>query len=190
MSADTDLMPIPGPVDPVPVPRAASPRADGRIDLVGLSKDEIRVAFEAAGPRAQAGQASRQAAVALDLQSRGHEFRRHERRCQGAARLVCRSFRDFAPRGSGGAGLFRRHAQMAAHDARWPRIRNGVHPRCRSRDTMRFEPGRVHTQLPFLPYRHDGAGPKPRAGGDRRPGDAGSRCAGRMAQSQPGKAAC
>ena len=49
MSADTTLMPIPGPVDPVPVPRAAQPRADGRVELVGLSKDAIRSAFEAAG---------------------------------------------------------------------------------------------------------------------------------------------
>ena len=38
MSADTTLMPIPGPVDPVPVPRHGKPRADGRVELVGLSK--------------------------------------------------------------------------------------------------------------------------------------------------------
>ena len=49
MSADTALMPIPGPADPVPVPRAASPRADGRVELVGLAKDAIRAALEAAG---------------------------------------------------------------------------------------------------------------------------------------------
>ena len=49
MSADTTLMPIPGPIDPVPVPRTASPRADGRTELVGLSKDQIRAALEAAG---------------------------------------------------------------------------------------------------------------------------------------------
>ena len=50
MSADTDLMPIPGPIDPVPVPRAGAPaRADGRQELVGLSKDQIRAALEAAG---------------------------------------------------------------------------------------------------------------------------------------------
>jgi len=49
MSADTSLMPIPGPVDPVPVPRGMSPRADGKLDLVGLSKDQIRTAFEGAG---------------------------------------------------------------------------------------------------------------------------------------------
>ena len=49
MSADTTLMPIPGPIDPVPVPRRASPRADGKVELVGLSKDAIRSEFEAGG---------------------------------------------------------------------------------------------------------------------------------------------
>src|SRR5919106_4156491 len=49
MSADTAIMPIPGPVDPVPVPRAVKRRADGRIELVGLSKDQIRTALEEAG---------------------------------------------------------------------------------------------------------------------------------------------
>jgi 23S rRNA (adenine2503-C2)-methyltransferase len=49
MSADTNLMPIPGAVDPVPVPRAVKPRADGRVELVGLSKDQIRRELEAAG---------------------------------------------------------------------------------------------------------------------------------------------
>ena len=34
MSADTAIMPIPGPIDPVPVPRAAKPRADGRVERV------------------------------------------------------------------------------------------------------------------------------------------------------------
>ena len=49
MSADTNLMPIPGPVDPVPVPRAAIPRADGMVELIGLPKGEIRAALEEAG---------------------------------------------------------------------------------------------------------------------------------------------
>jgi 23S rRNA (adenine2503-C2)-methyltransferase len=49
MSADTNLMPIPGPVDPVPVPRAAVPRADGRQELIGRPRDEIRAALEDAG---------------------------------------------------------------------------------------------------------------------------------------------
>ncbi|WP_240309416.1 MULTISPECIES: 23S rRNA (adenine(2503)-C(2))-methyltransferase RlmN [Sphingomonas] len=53
MSADTTLMPIPGPIDPVPVPRGPSPRADGKTELVGLSKDRIRAALEAAGLEAK-----------------------------------------------------------------------------------------------------------------------------------------
>ncbi|NUR12475.1 MAG: 23S rRNA (adenine(2503)-C(2))-methyltransferase RlmN, partial [Bradyrhizobium sp.] len=42
-------MPIPGAVDPVPVPRGVAPRADGRVDLIGKSKDQIRSDLEAAG---------------------------------------------------------------------------------------------------------------------------------------------
>jgi 23S rRNA (adenine2503-C2)-methyltransferase len=49
MSADTTLMPIAGAIDPVPVPRAAAPRADGRAELVGLSRDQIRTMLENAG---------------------------------------------------------------------------------------------------------------------------------------------
>ena len=50
MSADTSLMPIPGPLDPVPVPRAApAARADGKVELVGLAKDQIRAELERAG---------------------------------------------------------------------------------------------------------------------------------------------
>jgi hypothetical protein len=40
-SAANPIMPIPGLVDPVPVPRAVTPRADGRIDLIGLSRPQI-----------------------------------------------------------------------------------------------------------------------------------------------------
>ena len=53
MSANTSLMPIPGPVDPVPVKRAAQRRADGRTELVGLAKEQIRAALEAAGLEAK-----------------------------------------------------------------------------------------------------------------------------------------
>jgi 23S rRNA (adenine2503-C2)-methyltransferase len=45
---DAPLMPIPGFVDPVPVPRAPVARADGRVDLLGLSRPAIREALEAA----------------------------------------------------------------------------------------------------------------------------------------------
>ncbi|MDQ2878034.1 MAG: 23S rRNA (adenine(2503)-C(2))-methyltransferase RlmN [Pseudomonadota bacterium] len=39
-------MPIPGHIDPVTVPRAFVPRVDGRIDLLGLSRDDLRLALE------------------------------------------------------------------------------------------------------------------------------------------------
>ena len=42
-------MQIPGHIDPVPVPRAITPREDGRVDLLGLSRDQIRAELELAG---------------------------------------------------------------------------------------------------------------------------------------------
>ena len=53
MSADTQLMPIPGPIDPVPVNRVRVPRTDGKVELVGLSKDAIRAALVEAGLEAK-----------------------------------------------------------------------------------------------------------------------------------------
>ncbi len=47
--ADTALMSIPGQVDPVPVARDITPRADGRVDLLGLPKARIKELFEEAG---------------------------------------------------------------------------------------------------------------------------------------------
>nr|WP_298928691.1 23S rRNA (adenine(2503)-C(2))-methyltransferase RlmN [uncultured Erythrobacter sp.] len=47
--ADTELMSIPGQVDPVPVARNITPREDGRIDLMGLPKSRIRELFADAG---------------------------------------------------------------------------------------------------------------------------------------------
>ncbi len=49
LTVSSPPMPIPGHVDPVPVPRGLVPRPDGRIDLVGLSKTAIREALETAG---------------------------------------------------------------------------------------------------------------------------------------------
>ncbi|HST35053.1 MAG TPA: 23S rRNA (adenine(2503)-C(2))-methyltransferase RlmN, partial [Allosphingosinicella sp.] len=43
----TALMPIPGPIDPVPVPRPA--RAGGRVNLIGLSKARMREALAEGG---------------------------------------------------------------------------------------------------------------------------------------------
>ena len=47
--ADTALMSIPGTIDPVPVAREITPRADGRVDLVGLPRKRIAELFEHAG---------------------------------------------------------------------------------------------------------------------------------------------
>ncbi len=52
--ADTALMPIPGNIDPVPTPREVTPRADGRIDLIGLPRPRIAELFAAAGLDAKA----------------------------------------------------------------------------------------------------------------------------------------
>jgi 23S rRNA (adenine2503-C2)-methyltransferase len=56
--ADTNLMPIPGHIDPVPLPRAdvvegVTPRDDGRVDLLGLPRLRIAALFEAAGLEAK-----------------------------------------------------------------------------------------------------------------------------------------
>src|SRR5215207_8558660 len=45
----TALMPIPGPIDPVPVARDITPRADGRVDLIGLTRPQIAALFAEAG---------------------------------------------------------------------------------------------------------------------------------------------
>ena len=42
-------MEIPGPIDPVPVPRVGHARTDGRVDLLGLTRAEIAAALTAAG---------------------------------------------------------------------------------------------------------------------------------------------
>jgi 23S rRNA (adenine2503-C2)-methyltransferase len=47
-------MQIPGHIDPVPVARASSLREDGRVDLVGLTKDQLRDALAEAGLDARA----------------------------------------------------------------------------------------------------------------------------------------
>ena len=52
--ADTALMPIPGLIDPVPTPRGITARADGRTDLIGLSKSHITELLAEAGLDAKA----------------------------------------------------------------------------------------------------------------------------------------
>ena len=48
-TASAAPMPIPGHIDPVPVPRPTVPREDGRIDLIGLSRDQLRAVLIDAG---------------------------------------------------------------------------------------------------------------------------------------------
>jgi len=43
------MIQIPGHIDPVPVPRDLLPRADGRIDLLGLTRDQLRTILADAG---------------------------------------------------------------------------------------------------------------------------------------------
>ena len=47
--ADTTLMSIPGQIDPVPVARDITPRPDGRVDVLGVSRARICELFEEAG---------------------------------------------------------------------------------------------------------------------------------------------
>jgi len=57
MNAPTSLpvsMPIPGHVDPVPVPRPVTAREDGRTDLIGLPRPQIAALFQEAGLDAKA----------------------------------------------------------------------------------------------------------------------------------------
>ena len=52
--ADTNLMQIPGHIDPLTVPRDITPREDGRVDLIGLPRLQIAVLFVEAGLDAKA----------------------------------------------------------------------------------------------------------------------------------------
>jgi len=52
-TAETLTMPIPGHIDPVPVPRGAPARGDGRVELIGLSREGIREALAGAGMEAK-----------------------------------------------------------------------------------------------------------------------------------------
>lgn len=47
--SNTTLMSIPGQIDPVTVPRDITPRADGRIDLLGITRKRITELFDEAG---------------------------------------------------------------------------------------------------------------------------------------------
>ena len=92
------------------------------------------------------GQAALEAAVALDVQSRGHRFRADDRHRQGPAAVAGRAVQDHPARSGRGAGVVRRHPQVAAAHPRRARLRDGVHPRRRPRHPVRVEPGRLHAR--------------------------------------------
>ena len=120
MSADTTLMPIPGPIDPVPVPRAATPRADGKVELVGLPKDAIRIALEEAGMEPKQAKL-RAKQIWHWVYNRGvSDFSAMTDIAKAPAALAGRALHAY-PAGSGrGPGVDRRHAQMAASHPRRP----------------------------------------------------------------------
>ncbi len=92
MSADTNLMPIAGAIDPVPVPRATTARADGRVELVGLSKD---ISAPHSKPRgwSRSRRSFAPSKSGTDLQSGRQRFRGDERHRQGATAVVHRALR-------------------------------------------------------------------------------------------------
>ena len=95
-------------------------RWPGRAGRHGQGADPRRARGRRA--RGQAGQAARQADLALDLSPRGRRLRGDDRHRQGAALLAGGAFRHHPARSRRGAGLDRRHAQVAAAHPRRPRL--------------------------------------------------------------------
>ncbi len=189
MSADTAIMPIPGPIDPVPVPRAAKPRADGRVELVGLSKDQIRAALEEAGlePK-QAKLRSKQ--IWHWIYNRGvtdfeamSDIAKAQRPWFAERFAIARPEVVEAQVSSDGTRkwLLKTHD---GHDFEMVFIPDA------DRGTLCVS-SQVGCTLNcrFCAHRHDAAGAQPRAVGDRRPGHARPRRARRMADASP-KAGC
>ena len=174
----------------MPVPRARAPRADGRVELVGLSKDQIRAELEAAGLDARQAKL-RAKQVWHWIYNRGvSDF--------GAMSDIAKPQRRAgSPSASSSRGRRCVEAQVSSDGTRkWLLRTHDGHdfemvfiPDADRGTLVRVEPGRLHAQLPLLPHRHDAAGAQPRAGGDRRPGDARPRCARRMAVASP-RAGC
>ena len=112
--AMTALMPSPGHIDPVPVPRAAVTRRRRTDRPRRADAGAVARAAGGGGAGAEAGEAARQAALALDLQSRRDRVRADDRHRQGDAPVAGGALRRRPPRGGDCAGLHRRDAQMAA----------------------------------------------------------------------------
>ena len=124
-------------------------------------------------------------ALALALCARGDRLRRDDQRLEGPPgaprRRLCRQPAGDRHR----ADLRGRHAQVAlALSAARRRTSggggDGLYPRGRARHAVPLQPGRLHALLHLLPHRHADAGAQPDGRGDRRPGAAGARPAGRL----------
>ena len=183
----TALMPIPGLIDPVPVPRPA--REGARVNLIGLSKAEIRAALIEAGlDEKQAKLRAKQlwhqiynrGATDFDAMS---DIAKPQRAWLAERFEIARPEVVVEQVSTDGTRKWLLKTPDG-HD-----YRDGLHPRRRPRHALRLEPGRLHAQLPLLPHRHDAAGAQPRRGRDRRPGDARPRRARRMAVASP-RAGC
>ena len=163
--------------------RTAQP---AKASLIGLSRAELGAALVEAGivPERQARMRAQQ--LWHWLYVRGvSDFSRDVQHLQGAARRARPAFHDRAARDRRGAGLERRHPQVAvplpaARRRQAGRDRDRLYPRGRPRHALHLEPGRLHADLLVLPYRHAEAGAQPDGGRDPRAADDGARPARRF----------
>ncbi len=180
-------MPIPGAIDPVPVPRVAKPRADGKVELVGpVARTQIRAEFEAAGlePK-QAKLRAKQ--VWHWIYNRGvsdfaamSDIAKAQQPWFAERFVISRPEVVEAQVSSDGTRkwLLKTHD---GHDFEMVFIPDA------DRGTLCVS-SQVGCTLNcrFCHTGHDDAGAQPGAGGDRRPGDARARCARRMAEPARG----
>jgi adenine C2-methylase RlmN of 23S rRNA A2503 and tRNA A37 len=112
-------MQTPGNIDPVSVARQTESRPDGRIDLTGLGKVELRATLEAAGLDAKAAK--------LRAKQIWHWI--YNRGVTDFALMtdIARTVRHRAARDCRGAGVGGRHAQVAAANGGRAGFRDGLH---------------------------------------------------------------
>ena len=159
-----------------------------RPSLVGMSRAELAAALGEIGvPPAQRKMRAQQLWHWLYVRG-ATALRRDDQRVEGAARRPRARLHPRSARGGGGAGLDRRHPQMAAAAAR----RSPATGRTRSSASISRETGRgtlcVSSQVgctlncTLLPHRHPAAGAQPHGRRDRRPDPGRPRPARRLAR--------
>ena len=167
--------------DVLTIPRKLPDAADGRVNLVGLTRDGAARRADRRRHAREAGEDAGRSDLAVDLPLGRARFRRDDEPCQGLPRASRRTLRDRGARGRDAPGVGRRHAQVPRPHRRRARGRDRLHPRGRPRHALHLVPGRLHADLLVLPHRHPEAGAQPHGGRDRRPDHAGARRSGRMA---------